>query len=163
VDKRRRGGLVALGGGVVAGVLGEITSSVTAAGIFFAAVAMLCFVGGGVAIALSYREETSAGPGGSRLSLLSSAAGTRLRRRRGGAAPSAEPGPLVVYAARLNDELDRCEQLLNGSPSAPDAIAARDRLVTLVANPSYGPATSRGLIDEARVHEVSLRLAAAAT
>lgn len=172
MERRRKQGLVAMGAGVVFALAGELTSRWTAAGATFAVLATLCLLGGGIAVALSYREEAGVLPGRSRLFMLATSRGGAGHARRGdapkkggmplaGSDPTSEQAQLHAYAIRFNEALSACEELLTSTPTASDVEDARERLMILVASPRYGDATRRGLVDEARVREVSGRLAAA--
>ncbi|HLI43587.1 MAG TPA: hypothetical protein VKU92_03870 [Acidimicrobiales bacterium] len=166
--ERRRRGVVAMGAGVVLAVVGELASHVAALAAICAAAATLLLLGGGLAVAMSFREEAGGLPSRSRLAMLAPAGG---RRPRGGARASIggaaqrkageAEGRLVAYAHLFNAELESCARLLGGSPSSQEIEAARERLVGLVASPLYGDATRRKLVDEARVREVSGQLARA--
>jgi hypothetical protein len=169
VEQRRRNGLVVMGVGLVVAVIGEMVSHWWVLTAIVVVVATAGLIGGGLVVALSYREEAGR-TSVSRVSLLASRASLRAQGSAGSdtAGPAIDPGAVVAYAARFNDELAACEALLAGASSAEepapatfDLEAARERLVTFVANPLYGEALRRGVVDEAKVRDVSRRLGAA--
>ncbi len=188
MEQRRKNGLIAMGVGLVVAVVGELVSPWWAVTAVVAVVATACLIGGGVAVALTYREEAGRAPA-ARLSLVAAGAGLKPRGRSRGRreAGAVDTGAVTAYAARFNDELARCEELLVGRADGEadrgaegggaeggggesradgravtttfDLEAARERLMTFVANPLYGEATRRSLVDEARVRDISVKLA----
>lgn len=139
--------------GLFLAIIGKVTSSWE-----LALVATVAIVAGGIAVGISYREETGRTSAGSRLSLIMASASTRLAPSHG-SPESGESDLVTSYASQVNTELASCSDLLGGHVDPSELDSARDRLVVLIANPRYGPAIERGLIDEERVREVSSRLA----
>jgi hypothetical protein len=153
--------------GIVIGAFGKIF------GVWELAVAAtVLMVGGGVAVALSYRSEFGHTPSGSSAAFYVRGAANELHRTRfrGSLRPTNEGGgarpedlKLVRYAAQVHEVLLECNTLLARPPGDVETTeldAAREQLVLLVASRLYGPALERKMIDEETVRAVSLRLAA---
>lgn len=160
MEKRRRLGFVLMGVGVVVGLIAKAVSGSETFDIVAIVIATLGLVGGGVVVGLSYRSALPRTLGTSRASLLASSAATRFGKGEEDA-PDFDAVAMETYIETVNQTIARCEYLLETNAERPEVEAARERLVELVANPRYGYAIEKGRVNEARVREVSGRLAAA--
>jgi hypothetical protein len=153
VERSRARALIALG----VGLLLAIASSVIdwwPGGV----VATLLLIGGGIALAVSFRREAGL-DSTSHAGLLSLEASlTNLRSKGGRSTIEQQSGQLEAYALRFGGALTDVEVLLAGTPSALALEEARERLMVLVASPMYGSALRAGLIDEEVVRAVVRRL-----
>lgn len=160
MERRRRTGLILMAVGIVVGLLAKAVSGSEAFDIAAIVIATVGIVGGGVVVGLSYRSALPRTLGTSRASLLASSAGLRLQHEDE-SAPDFDAVAMETYIETVNQTIARCENLLDSHAGRPEVEAAREKLVSLVANPRYGPAIEKGRVNEARVREVSGRLAAA--
>ncbi|MHB1989086.1 MAG: hypothetical protein ACYCSF_14105 [Acidimicrobiales bacterium] len=151
MERRRALGFGAMGLGIALVISAKAISNWE-----LALVGTVALVGGGAGPGLSYRDESKTSPGGSPLSLIWSSVNRRAPSS-GRGRPS--PDPTANYAQQLNDELVACRLML-AEPARPRALEqAREKLMVLVANPRYGAAIERGLVEEQAVLDVSERLA----
>ncbi|MHB8244276.1 MAG: hypothetical protein ACYDGN_02825 [Acidimicrobiales bacterium] len=154
MERRRAAGLGAIALGLVCGVIGKLTSSWE-----LAVVASVALIGGGIMVALTYRAESPRSLGGSRLSLIASAASLKMSSAGRSKGVSEETVLMTQYAESFNGELTLCRQLLSGPIPPAELEGARERLGVLIANPRYGTVISRGLVAEQSVREISAGLA----
>ncbi len=143
-------------GGVLLGLLARVVSFP-----WLAIPASLLLVGGGVAVAWSFREE----PG--RLQMAVGALGSQLRRSKRSSAPAKSDdgttAEVTLYAQLVRAQLSTCEALLQRAPrpSRTELDSARESLMVLVANPYYGRALGRHMIDEDHLQRVAQLLSQA--
>lgn len=144
--------------GAVAGVIGRLVSG---HGIEIVAllVATVGLLGGGIVVALSYREEAGLSSGTSRFGLAASSVRRRVAEPT---TPSLDEEldemALVHYADELSRVVAECMALCDRVAPAEEIHEARERLATLVASPRYGRAIARGLLDEPTVRAAAERL-----
>jgi hypothetical protein len=178
-ELRRQRGVIAMVAGIVVAVIGRLVG-IVGVEVTAGALALLLLIGGAMVVANTYREESGRPVGGSRSSLIAHQATSGMRSRRaasgrtaskkssgtasGARAPAAAPGEaeLQLYVASFDLAIGRCRDLLASDPTevaATQLAEARESLMILVANPRYGQAITRGLLDEVVLREISAQFA----